>query len=370
MTSRIHAILLLAAFAIGASGCRTQAPPVFPGHIPLPQASRPVWNCSPQNPSWTPESGADRKEHLRVLLELARPDRADPVRAVNPPVAQAARLLYTGQWDQALPALKEWAEANDPDALVLLGQARLHGMDGPINATGAALCFQQAAALGSPSGKGRLGLLLHNGTGLPKDRDAALALFHQAAEGGDGGFQFLLYELGASAAANTEHADAALCHLLRAASNADAWAMWTVGRIHDEVLGLPEDRLKALYWYWRSAQTGFPLACMRIASMYEEGHMLEKSLDNALAWYRVAADNLYIPAMQRLATHYENGTILSQDPEAALFWLETMQALDRRKDVPGLKEARAALTTEQRDRVRTKIQNRKPAYSLEWDSPH
>lgn len=97
--------------------------------------------------------------------------------------AEAIRALELKQYDVAVPALKGFAEAGDPDAQVFYAGVYLVGLGGmPEDMTIARRWLLAAAAKGHMVAQFNLGLMSERGQSTPADPVAAIAWYEKAAE--------------------------------------------------------------------------------------------------------------------------------------------------------------------------------------------
>ena len=148
----------------------------------------------------------------------------------------------------------------------------------------AAPWIQAAARYGVAEAQLRLGQMLLDGLGAPKDEAAALTWFLQAAKTGA----------------------------------ADAMNM--VGRCHENGWGTPVDLPIAADWYRRSAEAGHDWGEYNYANMLFDGRGLARDEAAAVIWYRRAADQGHARAMNLLARCFEEGWGTPHDEAMAFAW--------------------------------------------------
>jgi len=148
----------------------------------------------------------------------------------------------------------------------------------------AAPWIHAAARYGVAEAQLRLGQMLLDGLGAPKDAVAALTWFTRAAKTGA----------------------------------ADAMNM--VGRCHENGWGTDVDLAAAADWYRRSAEAGHDWGEYNYANMVFDGRGVERDVVAAVAWYQCASNQGHGRAMNLLARCYEEGWGTPRDPAAAADW--------------------------------------------------
>lgn len=120
----------------------------------------------------------------------------------------------------------------------------------------AAALYTRAASKGETGAQSALGLLYHEGIGVPQDYSQAALWFRKAADNGDSLGQFFL------------------------------------GQMYRNGQGLPQDYKQAELWFRKSADQGNPLAYPSLGEMYEKGQGIPQNYVEAYKWYNLAAQNL------------------------------------------------------------------------------
>ncbi len=186
----------------------------------------------------------------------------------------------------------------------------------------AACWVEAAAACGIAEAQVRLGRMLLEGRGTPKDERAAFACFLSAAKTGDSDATNMLgrcYENGWGTARDFTRAAR---HYAVAAEAGHAWAQYNLGHLLLDGNGVARDRAAAFRWYWASAGQSHERAMNLVARCYEEGWGCPRDPAAARVWYRKSAEAGYFRGA------YNYATILSAEGCAAgaLRWFG--QALD------------------------------------------
>jgi len=161
---------------------------------------------------------------------------------------------------EQLAELHQRAEADEPEALFLLGSLYETGQAGRADPAKAAQYYRRAADLGLPHAQFNLGNMYASGHGLPADPFESVLWLRRAADAGLPEAQFNLavaYEQG---------------HGVRA----------DLGTAHR--------------WYERAAAQNYPEALYNLAMMYEDGHGVAQNDSRAAELYLNAARQGYGPA--------------------------------------------------------------------------
>jgi TPR repeat protein len=141
-----------------------------------------------------------------------------------------------------------------------------------------------AAEAGLAEGQVRLGRMLLEGVGAPRDQAAAHAWF------------------------------------LKAAASGDAEAQNMVGRCHENGWGVAQDYAEAARWFEHAAAQGFAWAQYNLAHLHLDGLGVPRDQARAFALYRAAAEAGHVRAMNLMARCLEEGWGAPADPAAAALW--------------------------------------------------
>ncbi|GGA29468.1 tetratricopeptide repeat protein [Neptunicoccus cionae] len=269
------------------------------------------------------------------LLELAETGDA---------LAQArlARLLLDGRGGPADPAgavdwLQKSVQAENAQAMVLLGQLHLYGAGGlTADPKQAVDLLTRAARAGHLSGMVLLGKLYQSGQGVPADPASAARLFQKAADGGDAtaAFEFSRHlSRGLGVELNTAKA---LEYLTIAAKAGHTEGELFLGLALMTGQGVAQDKAAGINWLLRAAEGDNPMAQRLLATSYLQGDGVEQDTAQALHWMTAAATAGEASAQSNLGYFYATGTGTQQDLKQAFHWYE--QASDQ-----GLLRATTAL---------------------------
>ncbi|HLJ56544.1 MAG TPA: DUF2610 domain-containing protein [Chthonomonadaceae bacterium] len=174
--------------------------------------------------------------------------------------------------------VKQLAEAADPNAMFLYGDALLDGLGVPANAGESIIWLRKSAAGGNPNAINELGYACSNGFGLPMDDAQATAYYKRASD------------LGLAVAT------ANLAENLR------------------DGKGIDRDPAKALELFKSAAERGNPLAIYDLATMYRDGVAGAADLNAAIVWFTKGADLGDDDCMLELARIFKKKRVLAAGP--------------------------------------------------------
>jgi uncharacterized protein len=141
-----------------------------------------------------------------------------------------------------------------------------------------------AAEVGLAEGQVRLGRMLLEGEGLPKDQTAAFRWFYAAAQQDD----------------------------------VEAWNM--LGRCFENGWGVAADVPQAAHWFAKAAEAGDAWAQYNLGHLYLNGQGVARDPQAAVAWYRAASDQGHARAMNLMGRCCEHGWGIAQDTAEAAGW--------------------------------------------------
>lgn len=181
----------------------------------------------------------------------------------------------------------------------------------------AAPWVRSAAEHGIPAAQLRLGRMLLEGRGVPRDECEAFGWFTRAARQGDADALNMLgrcHENGWGVAADP--AAAAGCYRAAADAGHD-WGEYNLGNLLFDGRGVAPDRRAALCCYVRAACRGHARAMNLAARCLEEGWGCRRNCAEAACWYRRSAESGYF----RGQFNYALLLLEEQRVEAAAHWL-------------------------------------------------
>ena len=158
-------------------------------------------------------------------------------------------------WEPAesLAAIRRHVENGVPEAMAELGAAYVSGRYGLVpSAKKSAKIFKRAVELGDTNAMLGLAGLYDNGTGVKKDHEKAMQLWHMAADRGCASSQF---NLGNEYWKNNDFRRAAHYYTL-SANQGLALAENCVAGCYETGLGRAKDHEEAMRWYMRAAAKG------------------------------------------------------------------------------------------------------------------
>ena len=189
-------------------------------------------------------AAAQERNHQR-LAELSRMSGGE------------LHALLTGEASQAAAWVRSAAECGLPAAQVRLGRMLLEGAGVPRDTHQALAWFARAAARRHPDALNMVGRCHENGWGVPVDLERAAASYRVSADLGHDWGQYNLGNLLFDGRGIVRDRLQALRCYLRAARQGHARAMNLAGRCHEEGWGCRRDLIEAALWYCRSAERGY-----------------------------------------------------------------------------------------------------------------
>jgi TPR repeat protein len=222
---------------------------------------------------------------LAQSADLVLCDRvaADPDDPDKPTDVKGTREIAPSDVATAIKFCKI-ASAASRRALYELGRAYAANRQLP-DAIGA---YRKAADKGSTSAMVELGVLLANGSGVPKDEAQARKLFERAADAGNPRGVTNLAALSNSAGAPSDPAKARAL-LARGAETGSAEAQYQLGIMTADGVGGPQDDATARALFEKAAAQGHPGALERMGAFAQSGRGGPQDASAAKAYYEKAA---------------------------------------------------------------------------------
>lgn len=185
---------------------------------------------------------------------------------------------------EAAPWVETAARHGVPEAQLRLGQMLLDGVGAPKDETAALVWFKRGAEKGAPEAMNMVGRCYENGWGVEPDLAAAARWYRRAAEAGCDWGQYNLGHMVFDGRGVARNRPEAFLWYRRAAEQGHARAMNLVGRCYDEGWGVRRDPAQARTWYRRSAEAGY------FRGQYNHASCLaaQGRTDEALTWLDAA----------------------------------------------------------------------------------
>ena len=182
---------------------------------------------------------------------------------------------------------------------------------------------QKEAEGGNANTQFMLGLMCHEGVGVPQDYAAAAKWFHRAAEQGLATAQNNLGVMHAKGEGVPQDYVEAVKWYRRAAKQGLAEAQHNCGQAHHDGQGVPQDDEEAIKWFRRAAEQGHVQSQHALAIEYFVRSGFRKNEMEAYIWMSIAADNGYEDAAAKRTDFAKRFRINSS---------EVQKEVDRRKD--------------------------------------
>ena len=188
---------------------------------------------------------AAQEEGQQRVAALHRMSYADLHRLLGDP-KQAAVWIRSAAEQGTLPA-----------AQLRLGRMLLEGIGVPKDAAEAFTWFERAASRGDAEAHNMIGRCLENGLGVVQDFTKAAEHYRLSAEAGHDWGEYNFGNLLFDGRGIAQDPAQALRWYLKAAEQGHGRAMNLAGRCLEEGWGCERSRVEAAYWYARSAETGY-----------------------------------------------------------------------------------------------------------------
>jgi TPR repeat protein len=159
--------------------------------------------------------------------------------------------------------------------------------------TQAVVWIRSAADCGLIAAQLRLGRMLLEGTGVPRDGSAALAWFRRAAGRGDAEAMNMVGRCLENGWGTTADPRQAAGQYRAAAQRGYDWGEYNFGNMLFDGRGVPCDRTLAVYWYRRAARQGHARAMNLLGRCLEQGWGCDPDLPAAALWYERSAESGY-----------------------------------------------------------------------------
>ena len=250
-----------------------------------------------------------------VFAALASPGFAGPVEDGN-------AAFERDDYATALRLLRAPAEQGNADAQLLLGIMYHDGNGVPQDYAQAARWMQKAAEQDNATAEFALGVMYHNGDGVPKD-------------------------------------DAAAVRWLEKAASQVPPAQFALARVHED----NGNYAAALKWYRLLAGQGDADSQNDVGHMYETGRGVAQNYAEAANWYRLAADQGNATAQNNLGTLYAKGRGVPRDDVAAYMWFALSAAQNNQPAAENREAAAATMTSAQIAEAQELVRTWKPKKS-------
>lgn len=162
------------------------------------------------------------------------------------------------------------------------------------------------AEAGDPNAQMKIGIMLHDGIGVPQDYNEAFKWFTKAAEQGNADGQFcvgLMFDKGQGV--SQDYKEAAKWYT-KAAEQGSADGQLYLGLLFDEGQGVPQDYKEAAKWYTKAAEQGNAEAQYFLGAKFDCGEGVPHDYNDAVKWYTKAAEQGFARRNATLVT-YSNG---------------------------------------------------------------
>ena len=202
----------------------------------------------------------------------------------------------------------------DPD--YLKGLDLLMGLSGRHNLIESYGHFRRAAKRGHVLAKSFAAGQHRNGTGVPKDINAAQAIIREVlpelrtlAEAGDSTAQVQYAKALKFGISEGEEATSAATWFRRSAEQGDPLGQYYYGLALEKGDGVPADHKAAAHWFRKSAGQNCAGAFHHLYLLYSKGLGVPQDDVAAIGWLRKAVDVGYVFGQRSMAYNYESGSL-------------------------------------------------------------
>lgn len=212
---------------------------------------------------------------------------------------ELAEMYFQGEGvaqdsDEGIRWCRKAADHGNAQALMYLA----HGVD-PAEA---ARLHRKAADLGDAEAQFILGEDYYGGRGVPRDKEAAIQWYQQAAERGHLQAQLYLatmYSSGEASASKPNYGVAAYWFRM-AADQGDANAQGNLGIMYRNGDGVIQDYAEAVRLCSAAADKGESFAQATLGEMYQHGQGVIQDYVKAHMWFNIAASRALFPFAQQM----------------------------------------------------------------------
>ena len=220
-------------------------------------------------------------------------------------------------------ALRVWrllARKGHPRAQNNLGVMYHQGIGLPQDDKEALRWIRRSAEQDYFSGQSNLGVLYLRGDGVPQDFGEARKWLQRAAAQGYVDAEYLLAGMFQDGQGFKRDARTAAAWYTRASNKGHTVSQFNLGTMLEHGVGVEKDPVQAAKWYRRAANKGLVTAQYNLGRLYAQGVGVRQSEQLAASWFRQAAEKGFGPAQTELALRYEQAKGLPRDLEKAAAW--------------------------------------------------
>ncbi|MCW8844897.1 MAG: TonB family protein [Gammaproteobacteria bacterium] len=241
-------------------------------------------------------------------------------------VAEAVRLIESGEMEQAEKQFVKAAKTGGADIRYQLGQAYLEGDFGFPDGRKALKWMKKAAGDDHAGAQLRLGEFYLKGYATSSSPRKAAKWFRKAA--GQGNIEACKY-LGVmyyTGEGIKQDYEAAVKYLKPAADAGDTLSLRTLSKMYFDGEGIPTDATEGLRMLTLSAESGDVVAQSELGIRLATGNGVAPDPAAARHWWELAAEQGDAVSMKFLERVYREGLGVTPDPARADAWLERREA--------------------------------------------
>ena len=186
--------------------------------------------------------------------------------------------------------------------------------------------LMKRAERGDAQAQWELGIMYHEGQGVPKDAAKAIEWIQKAAAQGVAKAQFSLGGMYRYGSGVSKDAAKAIEWYQKAAAQGGADAQHNVGQIYYNGEGVLKDVAKAVEWFQKAAAQGEVNSQALLGTMYYSGEGVLKDAAKAVEWFQKAAAQGDVNSQALLGTMYHQGNGVPKDAAKAVEWYQKAAA--------------------------------------------
>ena len=235
-------------------------------------------------------------------------------------IEQARTAMENGDYEAAVPILREAADLGDATAQLWLGNCFSSGLGTEQDYEKAAACFLKAADQGMTYAQHKLGLMYQLGLGVEQDYDKAFYYYSLAAEQE---YPEALTALGffyGQGFGTEQNLDEMLKYYNLAAELGEPMAQFNLGCCYRDGTGVEQDYGKMLEYFRLAVDQGNANAQFNLGFAYYSGMGVDQDYDEAFRLYQLAADQEFPVAMFAVGDCYFLGNGVEKDLQQAAEW--------------------------------------------------
>ena len=219
---------------------------------------------------------------------------------------QGEEYYLKGEFEKAIPLIKDEAENGNPRAMYMLAMAYMHGTGIELNEEKCQEWLDKAKGLNEP-----LSMMNYAYWCCKDDNEKKMAILSKYSKRlkimADMGDTISEFEYGDYLLNFTDSGMIGITYLTKVAEQGYVAAQNNLGNYYYHGKGVEQDYAKAAEWYRKAAEQGYAAAQDNIGYLYYHGKGVEQDYAKAAEWYRKAAEQGHASAQNNLGYCYDYG---------------------------------------------------------------